>query len=266
MKLQRLFFWLRLLALSNFVLLMGGDLIKEAIGRPLPAWFPLLIFAGFALAFTGPLLTTKVKQFGWLYKLYRHRSPARDGKLVLPPVAPGIFERLYLRVRPPGWCRTSQDDLMIVYRDQQKLMHEGAVALAVLVQANNLLFQKGTANSPASIIYTTDGETDNPVLRLLEIAQKIYALKGTKPEDPDERKFARIVSYEYGRDFRVSVPDSLSHGLDVTYTTIMVHRKHLPFGYLSCGYFPILIHQESRAAMILPARYWPEELITDWTP
>jgi hypothetical protein len=35
MKLQRFFFWFRLLALSNFVLLMGGDLIKEAIGRPL---------------------------------------------------------------------------------------------------------------------------------------------------------------------------------------------------------------------------------------
>lgn len=261
----------RYLIILNFGARILGHLIGTLIGEPLDDSVPLILFGGCAFLFAAYWLAPRVKESitesGWMYKLYRYRSPANAGMLARPPLSPGIFERLYLRVRPPRWCRRWQDDLMIVYREQDKLMREGGVALAVLVQANLKLFSKGGPKAaPASVLYTTDGEMEDPVLRLTEISQKLYALKNTKPEDEDERRFARIVSYEMGRKFRVSVPESLSQGLDVTYTTIMIHRKHLPFGYLTAGYFPLLIHQESRAAMILPARYWPEELIADWTP
>ena len=105
---------------------------------------------------------------------------------------------------------------------------------------------------------------EHPVARMLEVARRIFSLKNTQPEDPDEARFARMVSYELGRDFRVTVPEKLSGGLDLTYTTIMVHRRHLPEGRLAVPYFPLLIHPESRAAMILPARFWPDDFLEEW--
>ena len=198
-----------------------------------------------------------------LYKLRRTHGAIAD-KIVRPFGKPGLLERVYVRLRPPKWCRRSKDDLMLIYRDQKKLMNEGEVVVAMLVQANAALFKKGFDDAPANVIYTEEPVGDNPLQSLQEIAHRIFGLKGTKPDDPDEQKFAGMVSYEYGRDFRVTVPDKLAGGLDVTYTTIMVHRKHLPQGYLANGFFPLLVHQESRAAMILPARYWSKELLEDW--
>jgi hypothetical protein len=200
---------------------------------------------------------------GRLHRLYRlRRDPRLAGVFHLPPPRPGPLERLYLRARPPRWCRT--DDLMVVYQDRAKLTHEGAVVLAVLVQANSLLFERGADDAPANVIYTTDRDAEQPVVRMLGVAHRLFSLKGTKPADPDEARFARMVSYELGRDFRVTVPESLSGGLDLTYTTVMVHRKHLPDGRLVAPYFPLLIHAESRAAMILPARYWPDDFVAGW--
>jgi hypothetical protein len=247
-KSQKIIFWLRwalfLGVLSNLISNRSNGYTKD----PPSLWPPLLIIGAWALIyFSGPLVSA-VKQNGLLYKLYRYRSPARlNSRLAHPPLSPGLLERLYLHIRPPKWCRKLSDPLMIVYRDQDKLTREGTVALGVLV-------------------YMTEWEVDDPVQRLAAVALKIYSLKDSKPDDEEGQKFARMVSYEYGRDFRVSVPPSLSGELDATYTTIMIHRKHLPYGYLSGGYFPLLIHQESRAAMILPARYWPDEIISDWTP
>jgi hypothetical protein len=264
---EKFYHWLRITLI--FFVLSRGILLFTGRAKDLATaeWIGLLFVAGWTAYFAGRLLVPVLLRSSWLYRLYRFRSPAiASGQLMRPPHAPGILERLYLHIRPPKWCRKSDDDLMIVYREQDKLLREGTIALGVLVQANDTLFQKGALNAPAVVIYISEVEVDNPIVPLMQAALKLYMLKGTKPEDPDEAKFARIVSYEMGRDFRVTVPDSLSNGLDATYTTIMVHRKHLPYGYLSGIYFPLLIHQESRAAMILPARYWPNEIILDWTP
>lgn len=205
----------------------------------------------------------RVAQSNRVYKLFRTHGKFIN-KLARPFGQPGPLERWYLHLRPPGWCRAQKDELLLIYREQKKLLLEGQVALAMLVQANEHLFHKGTLDAPANIIYTTETSYENPLSKLLEIAQKLFSLKGTKPEDAAELKFAQMISYEYSRDFRVTVPDSLAQGMDVTYTTIMIHRKHLPEGYLSNVFFPLLIHPESRASMILPARYWSEEMLEAW--
>jgi hypothetical protein len=265
MKFRVVLNWLRvtflLAALSNLFLTIGG----RSSDDPIKFWLPLTLAAGWTIFVVGRWLRPFITRSAWMYKLYRLRSPAGPEHFARPPLPQGIFERFYSHLRPPKWCRKSGDELMIVYRDQKKLLHEGMIALGVIVQANVTLFGKGAGSGHANILYTTDFSIVDPVPRLLLIAQKIYTLKASTPEGPDELKFARMVSYEYGRDFRVTVPDSLTDGMDVTYTTIMIHRKHLPFGYLTGVYFPVLIHSESRAAMILPARYWPHWIIADWT-
>ena len=232
------------------------------LGVSSPGLWTAAVLGATCLLLLAPALKRSIVRSRWVYRLYRLRRDPRVAGTFYLPRRPGLLERLYLRVRPPGWCRT--DDLMLVYQDRRKLLREGAVALGVLVQANALLFARGAHDAPANVIYTTDHDADQPVLRMLGVAQKLFSLKGTRPEDADEARFARMVSYELGRDFRITVPESLSGDLDLTYTTIMVHRKHLPEGRLVAPYFPLLIHAESRAAMILPARYWPDDFMAGW--
>ena len=271
MKFQRYLRELGRIFLLYLMIRGVSNLISLAQGKQASlwlAWMPLVIVVGGVLFIAGERLLDLIKQSGWLFKLYRFRTPANSTRIEHPPPAPGFFERLYLRIRPPKWCRTSDDELMIIYREQDKLLHEGIVAFGVIVQVNSALFEKGVFDAPAVVLYITEAEVDDPGLRLMEVAIELYSLKEAKHDDADEEKgkFARMLLDEMGRYFRVSLPASLSKGLDITYTTIMVHRKHLPFGYVTGSYFPLLIHQESRAAMILPARYWPDDMIADWTP
>jgi hypothetical protein len=236
--------------------------VLRLLGVSSPGLWTAAVFGAVGLAVLVPFLRRLIVRSRWPYRLYRaRRDPLLGGAFHLPP-RPGPFERLYLRVRPPRWCR--KDDLLAVFQDRGKLLSEGNIVPAVLVQANARLFERGDDDAPANILYTTDGDAEHPVARMLEVARRIFSLKNTKPEDPDEARFARMVSYELGRDFRVTVPDQLSGGLDLTYTTIMVHRRHLPEGRLAVPYFPLLIHPESRAAMILPARYWPDDFLAEW--
>lgn len=252
-----------------------NNLIRMAQGKRASVWviwLALLVFGGWTLFVLADFAFGLVKQSRWLFKLYRFRTPADSVNIMHPPAAPGFFERLYLRIRPPKWCRKSDDALMIIYRDQDKLLREGVVAFSVIVQVNTTLFEKGRYNSPAVVLYITEAEVDDAGFRLMEVAEELYSLREMKQDEADaerdaeKEKFGQMLLDEMGRYFRVSLPASLSKGLDVTYTTIMIHRKHLPYGYVTGNYFPLLIHQESRAAMILPARYWPGDMLADWQP
>ena len=47
----------------------------------------------------------------------------------------------------------------------------------------------------------------------------------------------------------------------------MVHRKHLPRGYLRANWFPLVVApKETPASVILPGRYWDAELVRRWKP
>lgn len=255
--------WSKLnVTLACLALGYAAFMLLGALGVASPGLWAFALSAAVGLVLLAPAVRRRGARVEWAYKLYRlRRHPALTGVFHLPQ-RPGFLERLYLRVRPPLWCRG--DDLMLVFRDRGKLLREGQIVLAVLVQANAMLFERGGDDAPANVIYTTDRDAEQPVAQMLRVAQRLYSLKDTKPEDPDEARFARIISDEMGREFRITVPDRLAEGLDLTLTTIMVHRRHLPEGRLATPYFPLLIHPESRAAMILPARYWPDDFLEDW--
>jgi hypothetical protein len=248
---------LAFLALTN----AGYGALRLAGVSPASPWV-LGAFGALVGAALAPFVRRAFVRSRWAYRLYRVGRRRLPGGAFHLPRRPGPLERIYLRVRPPRWCR--DDDLLTVFQDRGKLLREGNIVPAVLVQANAALFERGHEDAPANVIYTTDSDAEQPVARMLEVARKIFSLKGTRPEDVDEARFARMVSYELGRDFRVTVPDALSGGLDLTYTTIMVHRRHLPEGRLAVPYFPLVIHPESRAALILPARYWPDDFLEEW--
>ncbi len=167
-------------------------------------------------------------------------------------------------VSEPFWVWKTGDDLRVVYREQAKLLREGEVALAVIVQANAELFAKGEEDLPANVIYSPDAGIEDKLPLLTATAEKLYSFKNQRLQGEEEKRFSDLVTDEYKRAMKVPVPESLSEGLEVYFTTIMVHRKHLPDRFLAQNFFPLLVHPEARSALIVPSRYWSEDILSAW--
>jgi hypothetical protein len=63
----------------------------------------------------------------------------------------------------------------------------------------------------------------------------------------------------------VEVPRELTRGNIVYCTSVLVVLRHMPLGYLSSTWIPLLVNpSESPHVMILPMRYWPEAWRQQW--
>lgn len=155
--------------------------------------------------------------------------------------------------------------LLSIYFRQGTLRKTGEIVWGHIVQANNELFSRGFDDLPADVIFSFDPHYDDAVGELGQIASDLFALKGTKPEDPSARKIARNLTSEITRSWKLPVPAYLTGGREVFMTTIMVIRAHIPNRHLSESYFPLLVHREkTRVALVLSKRYWPEEMLAAW--
>ena len=178
---------------------------------------------------------------------------------------PRTFSRkdtAYLKIVPPKWCVQNEDPLLYLYTNQGKVREYGEIVWGHRVQANRLLYGPGSENCPADAVYSFDPYFESHVDELAEIAQKLFALKGTRPAERDAARIAQHLTAETSRCRQLPVPRNISGGREVFMTNLMVHREHLPQGYLSQSCFPLIVHRDNpTAALILPARYWPEELL-----
>lgn len=191
-------------------------------------------------------------------------NSARDS-LGPAPRSLGFFEWLGLKAWAPQWLWFSNDRLAEVYANQRDLLEKGRVVWGHIVQANSLLFEPGSEDCPAAALYSPSRALDDEVGLLGEIAHGLYELKETVPDDPELQIFARTLTSEVETLMKVKVPPKLTEGHDVYYTCIMVPRKHLPNGFLTQRFFPLLIAPAlTQATMILPARYWPPDLVQHW--
>ena len=174
-------------------------------------------------------------------------------------------EKRYLKLKPPAWCWTRMDPLMQFYKNQDLIREQGQVVWGHIVQANQLLFQPGSDDCPAAVVYSSDPWFDGHVDVLEEIATQLFELKGTRPADPQLAQIARYLTAETERQTRLSVPRQWAGGREVYLGDIMVHRKHLPAGYLAQSYFPVIVHtSEPRNLMVLPSLYWGDMLLAAW--
>jgi hypothetical protein len=69
---------------------------------------------------------------------------------------------------------------------------------------------------------------------------------------------------ELAAPIRYDVPLALTAMVPMIATTVLVRRLHLPDRRLANGYFPLVVERATGAAAILPARYWPREVLADW--
>lgn len=169
------------------------------------------------------------------------------------------------RVRPPDWC-DADDPLYEVYPDsrQERLFQHGLVVWAVMVQANQLLFQPGGDPCPAMLLYGLDPAVDDAVPTLREIARELFALKGTRPTVADQVPFAKRITDEMARDLAQPIPASLARKQTLATTTTMIHRQALPLGYMSGVVLPLLVHPPERTSLVLPHEYWSERILFEW--
>ena len=162
--------------------------------------------------------------------------------------------------------RRAADELYLVFESRKRLLREGNVALGFIVQANEELFLPGDYDLPALVVYCSDRTIPNLLETLAECAHRLFALKHTEPEQAEERKFAEIITDEYGREMRLSVPKAIAEIEGVNLTTIVVFRKDLPHEYLTNSFFPVLTHPNTPAVMILPSKFWPNTILRAWEP
>ncbi|KNY26179.1 tetratricopeptide repeat protein [Pseudobacteroides cellulosolvens] len=173
----------------------------------------------------------------------------------------------YNRIYKPKWMTKSMDQRFEdTYRHQRILYRNGRIAIGKIVQANTLLFKAGKDDSPAAMVYSEDPYFEENPDKLKTIASFLYSIKGVKCEDEDLQIFSDIMQDEVVPLFNFKVPEKITFGKSVYFTSFIVVRNHLPNGYIDFEYFPVIIYPEkTEASIILPSKYWipmPKDIIT----
>lgn len=110
----------------------------------------------------------------------------------------------------------------------------GKLVGAVLVQANRDLFSPGEKDLPCFVLISFDPRLQKNPKQLLPLAEKVAALKGTTPEDPELRFVADCVTNESFRVYeRNRLPASFTGGAVVYHASLQVYRSFLPEGHLA---------------------------------
>ncbi|HOQ01597.1 MAG TPA: hypothetical protein PK604_12425 [Acetivibrio clariflavus] len=178
-----------------------------------------------------------------------------------------FFERAYFnKLKKPSWARKRDNRIFdIVYRDQNLLYSEGKIVLACIFKANSLLFKNGKTDYPAAVIFSEDPYFEENFYELDLIVESLIDISDGYSADSEFRNLARILNDERSAHFNILLPPTISNGRKVYFTTIMVHRKHLPSKCLKSDRFLLLVcPSKTKASIILPYRYWDIKLIKMW--
>lgn len=170
----------------------------------------------------------------------------------------------YLNISRPMWCGRS-DALFSLFENKKRLLANGIVVWGHIVQANVLLFERGRANCPASVVFSPDSQKQIGPSELENVAHELFKLKGTTPDESELKELADNLTDEMVRTFGLKVPQSASPQDELYEATTFVTRKHLPNGILSRSFFPLVITPESPYYNFpLPSRFWPKPLVDYW--
>jgi hypothetical protein len=203
-------------------------------------------------------------------------EPKPPSHLPLPPVEPeslvpdfpARFEALYYDARaeysPVRWPQIPDEHALArTVADLPTLLRSGRVVWGAIVQANTKLTDPEYGYSaPGDVLYDPQGRISPEDLR--ELAQGLFALKGTRPEDPDQRFYADHLAGELSVVRAWPVPPSvLPYPLCVS--TVLFVPSVLPGRAIALPVLPVLIcDQLPGSAMVAPWQVWPEHVYAAW--
>jgi hypothetical protein len=79
---------------------------------------------------------------------------------------------------------------------------------------------------------------------------RAYALKGTRPADPQLRRLADMLTDEMERALDWPIPRSITGGRDVCTTIVMLPREQMPGGLVGLNVFPVLADLATSMAVL----------------
>jgi hypothetical protein len=157
------------------------------------------------------------------------------------------------------------EPLLEQYRQHAFLFQQGEVNWGTLVQANNLIFEPGEHNAHAALaLFSPEAHFDETPDQLRQIAEALYDLREKRQRLPELKALARQLDDESRRYGRRPLPTSLTGGRTVFLVDVMIHREHLPGGYLDGVIFPLIHHPQTWTVWIVPSRFWPAGFIDAW--
>ena len=158
---------------------------------------------------------------------------------------------------------------------QKRIFEKGQVVWGHIIQANNTLWvpatreamqSKGTDFYPGELVFSPDPKKQVTPEFLGEVAERLVGLREKPSNAPELKQISDYLRAETVRAYGWAVPPRLSPKVDCCISTTVFLRKHLPGGYLTEAFMPIVISdQPPYYAMPLPARYWPPDFIEYWT-
>lgn len=158
-----------------------------------------------------------------------------------------------------GWLYDKEDELLNVYDMQEEFFEKGEFAIGAIVVANEKLFKKGMLDLPAYIIYTFDEYYNdiNHMDELENIADQMADLGGKRQEDRVLKEIAYAMETEIERIFGLKLPEDITNGREVFFSSIMINRQYLPGKKIDRRIYPLNILRGRRPdAMLIPHWYW----------
>jgi hypothetical protein len=178
----------------------------------------------------------------------------------------GFFARRRLRLRPPAWVQRPGCPLGEIYARQRSLIEHGRVVWGRIVQADRRLYHSANQDPYPALAIPCPNEAHPATPALLDrIAARLVAAKLGRLDHPSALNLAELLVEDHARRLRLPLPPSLGEDHQVFGTTVMVHPQQLPVPFLVDGLVPLLVATATtRAAMILPARFWSESMEEVW--
>jgi hypothetical protein len=164
------------------------------------------------------------------------------------------------KVATPAWLRPA-DPLYGAECERARVLEQGRVVRSWVVMANALLFTRGSSSHPALVVYAPGDDVDAETLE--EVAAEIFRRRGSTPVDAELRAFVKDLA-DPARPFLRSVPAAMANGRALFVTTVLILREHLPRPYLAASLLPLVVHEVTRAAIVLPSWLWGSDLRAAW--
>jgi hypothetical protein len=181
-------------------------------------------------------------------------------RVVGRPPRQGLLTPIYRTPVRPGWCGR-HDLIRRIYDEYPAIIHRGEVRWAAVIHANNTLHAPGDGDSGAQVVYAPDGAS---LAQVRAWASVCYAVKNTTPADPAVRRIADMLTDELERALDWPVPATLGGGANAITTVVMLPRKLLPLGFLTCPFFPVFADPVTKMAVVVPSGWWPASLVNLW--
>jgi hypothetical protein len=122
-------------------------------------------------------------------------------------------------------------------RREDHVRKTGEVVVGWIVQANNVLFQRGQDDAPAQVLITFDRELADDPDQMQDMAQHLGSLKEAPLRTRREAELAELVRDETARFWRRDkLPRAFTGGQVVYSVAVMVRRRYLPRGRLTEPY------------------------------